>query len=79
MFVDDRKITNLEPVKGDQVQHDLDNLQTWSEEWQLRFNESKCNTMHLGNQQDPRVYHVKPGCEMFNLENCSVKKDLRVM
>ena len=38
------------------LQHDLQQLEKWSEEWQLHFNPSKCKVMHLGHQNPNRDY-----------------------
>ena len=37
-------------------QDDLQQLEKWSEEWQLHFNPSKCKVMHLGHQNPNRDY-----------------------
>ena len=38
------------------LQHDLQQLEKWSENWRLRFNSSKCKVMHLGRQKPHRNY-----------------------
>ena len=38
------------------LQHTLQQLEKWSEEWQLHFNSSKCKVMHLGHQNPNRDY-----------------------
>ena len=52
LFADDAKLygnmsSNYNPPT---LQHDLQQLEKWSEKWQLRFNLNKCNVMHLGRQ-----------------------------
>lgn len=51
MFADDAKIFCLVNDKEDRdiLQLDLEILQCWADKWQLRFNATKCNVMHLGN------------------------------
>ena len=36
----------------------LDNLQTWSEDWQMLFNVSKCKIIHMGNKNRNFNYTV---------------------
>ena len=50
MYADDTKICRetgdtLDSIK---LQADLNNIQKWSEQWQLKFNSAKCKVMHLG-------------------------------
>ena len=49
LFADDAKLYRNIP-SDDDPQHDLQQLEKWSEEWQLHFNPSKCKVMHLGHQ-----------------------------
>ena len=58
LFADDTKIFTEVPVNQQTLQQDLDKLQTWSNEWQLRFNATKCKVMHLGKQSDPASYSM---------------------
>ena len=34
----------------------LNNLETWSQEWQLLFNRSKCKVMHFGKNNTRQLY-----------------------
>jgi hypothetical protein len=39
-------------VKNNSIlQDDLDRLQGWSEKWNLYFNASKCNVLHIGRKK----------------------------
>ena len=41
------------------LQEDLNNLLKWSNEWQLKFNTTKCKVMHYGLGNRHNVYFVK--------------------
>ena len=47
LFADDTKIFTEVPVNQQTLQQDLDKLQIWSNEWQLRFNATKCKNYAL--------------------------------
>ena len=55
LFADDAKVYRNISSNDDTPtpQHDLQQLEKWSERWQLRFNSNKCKVMHLG-RQNPR-------------------------
>ena len=59
-FVDDAKIVNkiIDESDRDRLQHLL-KLVTWSEEWQMMFNASKCKVMHFGKNQVSRHDFMK--------------------
>ena len=71
IFVDNTKMYHkVTSVEGSaQLQEILDNLDKWSEKWQLPFNSGKCHSMHMGDSnprqfatgQDyiPRTIHAK--------------------
>ena len=44
----------------------------------MRLNATKCKVMHLGKQEDSRVYSMKAGADIIELESCTVEKDLGV-
>ncbi len=60
MFADDTKLYRHISKEQDRttLQEDLNNLQTWSETWLLRFNASKCKRMHMGLSNDGAEYHL---------------------
>ena len=80
MFADDTKI--YAPVNNkreqERLQQDLQALQKWSQDWQLRFNATKCKVMHLG------YGNLKHECIMEGdntrtvLETSDLEKDLGV-
>ena len=54
---------------------DLKQLVTWSEKWQLSFNEGKCKVLHLGNSNPRHIYHMNE----VALSADSEEKDLGVI
>ena len=58
------------------LQHDLQQLEKWSEEWQLSFNSSKCKVMHLRRQNPHRDHHGHDNTVSLATTTC--KKDLGV-
>ena len=57
-FADDTKLFNRVNCTADveRLQKDLHSLITWSEEWHMLFNGSKCKVMHVGTMQFERQY-----------------------
>ena len=53
----------------------MDNLIKWSNEWQIKFNESKCCVVHIGNNNDKKDY-VMNGVNLFK---STAEKDLGVL
>ena len=78
LFADDTKIFTEVPVNQQTLQQDLDKLQIWSNEWQLRFNATKCKVMHLGKQSDPASYSMTSDGKAVTLETIQMEKDLGV-
>ena len=60
LFADDTKLYNQvtrdNSEGADQIQHDLETLEKWSDTWLLRFNASKCKCMHMGHENPARCY-----------------------
>ena len=78
LFADDTKIFTEVPVNQQTLQQDLDKLQIWSNEWQLRFNATKCKVMHLGKQSDPASYSMTSDGKAVTLKTIQMEKDLGV-
>ncbi|XP_077980268.1 uncharacterized protein LOC144435555 [Glandiceps talaboti] len=60
------------------LQHDIDNLLTWSDQWQLKFNASQCKTMHMGHNNTNFQYTMDSGNTQTALETTLLEKDLGV-
>ena len=70
-FADDSKAGRVvdTPEDRDCFQKMLDNLETWSQEWQLLFNRSKCKVMHFGKDNTRQQYtmgvtHWRPASKL---------------
>ncbi|KAK6178413.1 hypothetical protein SNE40_013205 [Patella caerulea] len=81
MFADDTKIfLPIHDANSHQIiQNDIHSLTDWAKKWQLRFNASKCKTLHLGNRNPRHTYRMEDqnGCEI-PLESTDLEKDLGV-
>jgi len=63
MFADDTKIwrTIKNETNSIQLQQDLDNMESWCQEWLLKLNPSKCKVMGKPVNGGPKFsYHVYP-------------------
>ena len=58
-----------------ELQEDLDNLQSWTSTWKMKFNSDKCKVLHLGNQNPRYEYRVCDIC----LEAVREEKDMGVI
>ena len=80
MYADDTKMfsdsDNLELRQ--RLQNDLDNLVTWADTWQLRFNADKCHSVHLGFNNQKQEYSMRRHGtdERVVLNQSKVEKDL---
>ena len=55
LFADDTLLYGVvvEDSDCDNLQDDLNKLETWQQEWQMQFNPSKCNIICISNKQRP--------------------------
>ena len=76
-FADDSKAGRVvdSPEDREAFQTMLNRLETWSQEWQLLFNRSKCKVMHFG-KDNPRQEYTMGGAA---LESSTQEKDLGVL
>ena len=76
MFADDSKIF-LElstPDDTEVLQTDLRSLESWTDIWQLKFNDSKCKVIHMGRTNPETEYTMNN----VTLEKSTCEKDLGV-
>ena len=75
-FADDLKLAKEITSKEDihQLQSDLNNLVTWTKEWQMKFNVTKCKVLGIGAETDCRV-HIDGNY----LETVTEEKDLGIL
>ena len=81
MFADDTKIYRR--IEGetdcDALQHDLDNLQTWANTWQMSFHPEKCKTLHVMDPEAKNTYKMDSDGNPCVLEQVRMEKDLGVI
>ena len=41
------------------LQHDLDNLATWEEKWQMKFHPDKCSILRITRSKTPKIFKYK--------------------
>jgi len=75
LFADDsllyRKIGS--PTDCHLLQRDLDSLQKWEEGWQMSFNASKCEALHVTNEKSPaHHYYTIHGEELKKVDKGQV-------
>lgn len=77
-FADDTKL-NIHPVKSlddiEEMQEDINHLQSWADDWQMRYNAGKCGVMHFGYHISCHTYHMGN----TNLKETKQEKDLGVI
>ena len=56
------------------IQRDLDELNKWSEKWQLPFNIDKCKCMYFGNNNPKHKYYLNNTM----IQECLEEKDLGI-
>jgi len=78
MYADDTKIGRQVVTAEDSeiLQADLNCVQQWSNNWQLKFNSEKCKVMHLGNTNSKATYTMKSDRVEMSLEHSIEEKDL---
>ena len=75
LFADDCKLYGTVNRAPNVMQTDLKNLEEWSNKWQLPFNESKCEVLHFGYNNEKRDYTIND----HRLEAVRYEKDLGVI
>ena len=81
-FADDTKAVHI--IKGEadraNLQMDIDNLVSWSDEWQMLFNADKCKVVHIG-KNNPGFSYTMGGFAPAGsvLGHSVVEKDLGVL
>ena len=77
LYADDAKIYSSvhSQTSCHTLQCDLNNISTWSSEWQLPLNSQKCKILHLGHN-NPNQNYIMDGKP---LENVDAERDLGVL
>ena len=76
-FADDCKLTRKVTCEKDQddMQTDLDTLESWSEKWQMAFHPDKCKVLHIGHNNRKSKYYIN-GIEITEVQE---EKDLGIV
>jgi hypothetical protein len=61
LFADDSLLYNVVISASDatNLQKDLDKLTEWAEQWQMKFNPSKCYVLRITSKKNPVIHHHK--------------------
>ena len=80
LFADDTKLFGRSSTRSDvdSMQRDLQPLQAWSEQWNLRFNEAKCQTLYLGRNNNKNIYKMGSEQDPVELKETTAEKDLGI-
>jgi hypothetical protein len=75
-FADDTKVGKIIEDEADRakLQGVLDRLCTWTAEWGMEFNVSKCKIMHIGKKKPKYAYEM----EGQQLEQVDSERDIRI-
>ena len=77
MFADDTKLYS-DASNYTTIQSDIHAIFDWSSEWQLNFNTSKCNVLHIGKNNPMCTYYVDEN-NSTTLSCTETEKDLGVL
>ena len=80
MYADDTKCSSRIDILADvdAFQQNIDKLMSWSCDWQLYFNASKCKAMHIGRKNIERTYKLASVEGILDLAEVSNECDLGV-
>ena len=81
MFADDTNIFKdiRNATDSSSLQDDINALQEWANQWQLRFNTDKCKRLHIGRRNAKHQYHTNPIPDLQTpLGETELEKDLGV-
>ena len=80
LFADDTKL--FSPINSDsdieELQHDNEKLEDWSDKWLLRFNIGKCCTLHYGYNNPNHTYEMHENGLPKDIRNSETEKDLGI-
>jgi hypothetical protein len=76
LYADDTKVISINRCQDDSklLQEDINTLVKWSEEWMIKFNESKCKVMYFGKQNPKHEYIMNNTI----LSETTIEKDLGI-
>jgi ribonuclease P/MRP protein subunit RPP40 len=76
LYADDTKVISIirNSVDSNILQNDIETLVDWSNEWLIKFNESKCKVMHIGKNNEKFKYQMNNSI----LSETELEKDLGI-
>ena len=76
LSADDTKVISISKSQEDKVmlQEDINSLNEWTNDWLVKFNESKCKVMHLGKNNPKFDYKLNE----VTLDKTELEKDLGI-
>ena len=81
IFADDTKAYMAIPTEKerDNLQDCIDKLNSWTDNWLLRFNTDKCKVLHIGRNNPRYNYYMTNGNDRNKIEETVAEKDLGVI
>ena len=81
MFADDSKASNTIQNINDSLslQSSIYDLNQWSDDWQQKFNSTKCKILHIGKNNPHYQYFIKDGDNITKLSTTFSERDLGVI
>ena len=74
LFADDCLLyRNVKSTRdAEKLQHDMDQLQEWEQDWMMQFNPSKCQSIHFTRKRNPITHtYTIHGQELQDVENAT--------
>ena len=81
IYADDTKAYTpmLTDENRNQLQLTIDRMFEWTQQWQLNFNQSKCQILHIGENNPKHEYYIGEDGNRTLLSTTSLEKDLGVL
>ncbi len=81
IFADDSKLYSTVNSTSDceNIQKDLNALSEWSDKWELRFNASKCKSLHIGRTNRKHIYEMNENIQSIQIQQVQEERDLGVI
>ena len=81
IYADDTKA--YQEIKSEhdrlKLQHSIDQMYNWTQEWQLNFNQAKCKILHIGENNPKYQYFIGEGTNRRVIEITTLEKDLGIL
>ena len=81
IYADDTKAyTSIKsPEDRNNLQQSIDRMYDWTQTWQLHFNQSKCQILHIGSNNPKYEYFIGRDQNRTILTTTTLEKDLDVL